>query len=79
MNREGGSSGSRSGPGGNQQHMNRVCARGKGDKGAKIGRRERLVSSLSSPNTDITHCGQAFRHTAQSLRLCPETTPHDQT
>lgn len=61
MSREGRSSGSRPGLGGNQQHMNRILGRGKEDEGAMRGRTERQASSLSSANADITHCGQAIR------------------
>lgn len=77
MSRDGGSSGSRPGLGGNLQHMNRILGRGKGDEGAKRGRTEKQVSSLSSANADVTYCGQAIRrkHTGlEDMFLYPETT-----
>lgn len=65
---KGGSSGSRPGLGGNQQHMRHILGRGRGDEGAKRGE-DGKVNSLSSANVDITHSGQAIMENIQKDSL----------
>lgn len=80
MSAKGGSSGSRPGVGGNQQHMNHIWGRGKGDEGAKRGVQGKagFQPKLSKHWHHTLWSGYQTKHRElQDMFLNPKTTPHD--